>query len=60
MLILQNIDIYLIFNRLQREINAQVIDSRDFFYIIFFTKKHHNTYKREKNKHILSCLFCKT
>lgn len=58
MLILQNIDIYLIFIRLQRKINAQEIDSRDFF-ILFSLQKNIITQKREKNKHILSCLFCK-
>ena len=59
MLILQNIDIYLIFNRLQMEINAQEIDSRKFF-ILFSLQKNIITQKIEKNKHILSCLFYKT
>ena len=59
MLILQNIDIYLIFNILQKEINIQEIDSSDFTILFSFKKKHHTHKKREKNKHIKLCLFCK-
>ena len=47
MLILQNIDIYLIFNRLQRKINAQEIDSSDFF-ILFSLQKNIIIHTRER------------
>jgi hypothetical protein len=62
MLILQNIDIYLIFNILQKEINLQEIDSSDYAILFSLNPKHIITHKREKkkNKHILSCLFYKT
>ena len=36
MLILQNIDIYLIFNILQKKINTQEIDSSDFTILFSF------------------------
>ena len=36
MLILQNIDIYLIFNILQKKINTQEIDSSDFIILFSF------------------------
>lgn len=60
MLILQNIDIYLIFNKLQKEINLQEIDSSDFAILFSLNPKHIITHKRKKNKHIPSCLFYKT
>ena len=47
MLILQNTDIYLIFNRLQMEINTQEIDSRDFF-ILFSLQKNIIIHTRER------------
>jgi hypothetical protein len=59
MLILQNIDIYLIFNILQKKINTQEIDSSDFTILFSFKKTSYTQEEREKNKHIKPCLFCK-
>lgn len=48
MLILQNIDIYLIFNILQKKINTQEIDSSDFTILFSFKKTSYTQEKREK------------
>lgn len=50
MLILQNIDIYLIFNKLQKEINLQEIDSSDYAILFSLNPKHIITHKRERKK----------
>jgi len=50
MLILQNIDIYLIFNILQKKINTQEIDSSDFTILFSLNPKHIITHKRERKK----------
>jgi hypothetical protein len=50
MFILQNIDIYLIFNILQKEINLQEIDSSDYAILFSLNPKHIITHKREKKK----------
>jgi len=48
MLILQNIDIYLIFNKLQKKINTQEIDSSDFTILFSFKKNIIHTRKERK------------
>lgn len=48
MLILQNIDIYLIFNILQKKINTQEIDSSDFTILFSFKKNNIHTRKERK------------
>jgi|GEM_PF-5690626 len=48
MLILQNIDIYLIFNILQKKINTQEIDSSDFTILFSFKKNIIHTRKERK------------
>lgn len=50
MLILQNIDIYLIFNILQKKINTQEIDSSDFTILFSFKKNIIHTRKEKKIK----------
>lgn len=50
MLILQNIDIHLIFNKLQKEINFQEIDSSDYAILFSLNPKHIITHKRERKK----------
>jgi hypothetical protein len=50
MFILQNIDIYLIFNILQKEINLQEIDSSDYAILFSLNPKHIITHKRERER----------